>query len=299
MAAQIITIAIEKGGAGKTVTASNLAYLMGDEGKKVLCIDTDPQGNLTSALSGGNGITSGVYNGKALFDMFDGFRYTRTRDYIVETEYENVDMIPCSAQTPRINQRIPGIFEDAQTYFKPGDPKCLSNMGEFLYYFLNQVREDYDYIIIDCPAGIEQGFKNAIAAAKRAIVVTTPEVSAIRDADRIIGILNANEIPRIDLVVNRVRQDMVKRGEMMSVEDVVEILGVNHIGSVYDDENIVIASNRGTPIATKNCVAGRAYDHIAMRICGQDLAKEEKRSRLFGWLKKKDKDVHKIQSQRL
>lgn len=135
MAAQIITIAIEKGGAGKTVTASNLAYLMGDEGKKVLCIDTDPQGNLTSALSGGNGITSGVYNGRALFDMFDGFRYTKTKDYITETEYENVDMIPCSAQTPRINQRIPGIFEDAQTYFKPGDPKCLTNMGEFLYYF--------------------------------------------------------------------------------------------------------------------------------------------------------------------
>ena len=129
--------------------------------------------------------------------------------------------------------------------------------------------------------------------------MTTPEVSAIRDADRIIGILNANEIPRIDLVVNRVRQDMVKRGEMMSVDDVVEILGINHIGSVYDDENIVIASNRGTPIATKNCVAGRAYDQIAMRICGQDLAIEEKRSRLFGWLKKKDKDVHKIQSQRL
>ena len=94
MAAQIITIAIEKGGAGKTVTASNLAYLMGDEGKKVLCIDTDPQGNLTSALSGGNGITSGVYNGRALFDMFDGFRYTKTKDYITETEYENVDMIP-------------------------------------------------------------------------------------------------------------------------------------------------------------------------------------------------------------
>ena len=103
MAAQIITIAIEKGGAGKTVTASNLAYLMGDEGKKVLCIDSAPQGNLTSALSGGNGITSGVYNGRALFDMFDGFRYTKTKDYITETEYENVDMIPCSAQTPRIS----------------------------------------------------------------------------------------------------------------------------------------------------------------------------------------------------
>ena len=89
MSAKIITIAIEKGGTGKTVTASNLAYLMGDEGKKVLCIDTDPQGNLTSALSGGNGITSGVYNGRALFDMFDGFRYTKTKDYITETEYEH------------------------------------------------------------------------------------------------------------------------------------------------------------------------------------------------------------------
>ena len=171
MAAQIITIAIEKGGAGKTVTASNLAYLMGDEGKKVLCIDTDPQGNLTSALSGGNGITSGVYNGRALFDMFDGFRYTKTKDYITETEYENVDMIPCSAQTPRINQRIPGIFEDAQTYFRPGDPKCLTNMGEFLYYFLNQVREDYDYIIIDTqPTRDSLLLTNAINAADYVLI---------------------------------------------------------------------------------------------------------------------------------
>ena len=169
MAAQIITIAIEKGGAGKTVTASNLAYLMGDEGKKVLCIDTDPQGNLTSALSGGNGITSGVYNGRALFDMFDGFRYTKTKDYITETEYENVDMIPCSAQTPRINQRIPGIFEDAQTYFKPGDPKCLTNMGEFLYYFLNQVREDYDYIIIDT-----QPTRDSLLLTNACLLYTSP-----------------------------------------------------------------------------------------------------------------------------
>lgn len=83
MSAKIITIAIEKGGSGKTVTASNLAYLMGDEGKKVLCVDTDPQGNLTFALSGGNSITSGIYHGKALYDLFDGFRYTHTRDYIV------------------------------------------------------------------------------------------------------------------------------------------------------------------------------------------------------------------------
>ena len=191
MAAQIITIAIEKGGAGKTVTASNLAYLMGDEGKKVLCIDTDPQGNLTSALSGGNGITSGVYNGKALFDMFDGFRYTRTRDYIVETEYENVDMIPCSAQTPRINQRIPGIFEDAQTYFKPGDPKCLPNMGEFLYYFLNQVREDYDYIIIDTqPTRDSLLLTNAINAADYVLIPSLCEANSQESAFRTYALCN-------------------------------------------------------------------------------------------------------------
>ena len=191
MVAQIITIAIEKGGAGKTVTASNLAYLMGDEGKKVLCIDTDPQGNLTSALSGGNGITSGVYNGRALFDMFDGFRYTKTKDYITETEYENVDMIPCSAQTPRINQRIPGIFEDAQTYFKPGNPKCLTNMGEFLYYFLNQVREDYDYIIIDTqPTRDSLLLTNAINAADYVLIPSLCEANSQESAFRTYALCN-------------------------------------------------------------------------------------------------------------
>ena len=101
MPAKVITVAIEKGGTGKTVTASNLAYLMGEDGKKVLCIDTDPQGNLTSALSDGKGeITEGLYEGHALYDMFSGFRYTKTRDFIVPTEYgDNVDMIPGSAQT--------------------------------------------------------------------------------------------------------------------------------------------------------------------------------------------------------
>ena len=133
MGAKIITIAIEKGGSGKTVTASNLAYLMGDEGKKVLCVDTDPQGNLTFALSGGNSITSGIYHGKALYDLFDGFRYTHTRDYIVETEYENVDMIPASSQTPRINKRLQDLYEDAQQ-FEDEDPKKLSSMGDFLLY---------------------------------------------------------------------------------------------------------------------------------------------------------------------
>lgn len=149
MSAKIITIAIEKGGTGKTVTASNLAYLMGDEGKKVLCVDTDPQGNLTKALSGGLSITSDEFYGKALYNLFDGFLYhSKTRDFIMETQYENVDMIPCDAQTPRINKRIELLIGDAER-LKDGDPRKVSGMGDFLYYFLNQVRDEYDYILID------------------------------------------------------------------------------------------------------------------------------------------------------
>lgn len=170
MAATIITIAIEKGGSGKTVTASNLAYLMGDEGKRVLCVDTDPQGNLTFALSNGNTITNNIYRGKALYDMFDGFRFTKTSDYIVETEYENVDMIPASSQTPRINKRIPDLFEDVKE-LPDDDPRKLTNMADFLYYFLKQVQDVYDYIIIDTqPTRDSLILSNAIAAADYVLI---------------------------------------------------------------------------------------------------------------------------------
>ena len=108
-----------------------------------------------------------------------------------------------------------------------------------------ELKAEYDYIILDCPAGIEQGFKNAIAGADRALVVTTPEVSAVRDADRIIGLLEANEIKKTQLVVNRLRPDMIKRGDMMSADDVIDILAVELIGQVPDDENIVVATNNG------------------------------------------------------
>ena len=135
----------------------------------------------------------------------------------------------------------------------------------------NDLKEEFDYILLDCPAGIEQGFKNAIAGADRAIVVTTPEVSAVRDADRIIGLLEANEIGKTELVVNRLRADMVKRGDMMSSDDVVEILAVDLLGVVPDDENIVVSTNQGQPLVGNKSRAGQAYDNICHRIMGEDV----------------------------
>ena len=131
--------------------------------------------------------------------------------------------------------------------------------------------EEFDYIILDCPAGIEQGFKNAIAGAGRAIVVTTPEVSAIRDADRIIGLLQASEMPRIQLVINRLRMDMVRRGEMMSVEDVTEILAVELLGAIPDDEAVVISTNQGEPVCGKNSPSGLAFENICRRLTGEEV----------------------------
>ena len=137
---------------------------------------------------------------------------------------------------------------------------------------IDHLKNQFDYIILDCPAGIEQGFQNAIAGADRALVVTTPEVSAIRDADRIIGLLESQEFKKIDLVINRLRPDMVKRGDMMSASDVIDILSIPLIGIVPDDENVVIATNQGEPLVGNPTPAGKAYYNICERILGKEVA---------------------------
>ena len=137
---------------------------------------------------------------------------------------------------------------------------------------IEKLRKDFDYILIDCPAGIEQGFKNAIAAADEAIVVTTPEISAARDADRIIGLLEANEIRNPKLIVNRIKMDMVKAGNMLSVEDMLDILAIELIGVVPDDENIVISTNKGEPLVYKGeSLAAQAYKNIVERVEGKEI----------------------------
>ena len=135
-----------------------------------------------------------------------------------------------------------------------------------------RLKEEFDYIIIDCPAGIEQGFKNAIVAADEAIVVTTPEISATRDADRIIGLLEASNIRNPELIINRIRPDMVKRGEMMDVEDILDLLSIDLIGVVPEDENIITQTNKGEPaVANKKAASGKAYIEIARRILGENV----------------------------
>lgn len=193
MAAKIITVAIEKGGTGKTVTTSNLAYLMGLDGKRVLCIDTDPQGNLTSALSDGRGeIANGAYDGKALYDMFTGFRFTKTRDFITDTEYgDDVDMIPGSSQTPRINQRLPELFEDATFLSKSDSSKKINSIADFLFYFLKQVVDEYDYIIIDTqPTRDSLLLTNAISAADYVLIPTMCDANSQESAFRTFALCN-------------------------------------------------------------------------------------------------------------
>ena len=143
-----------------------------DEGKKVLCLDTDPQGNLTFALTGGNAITSKAFANRSLYDMIDGFRYnTQTRDFIVESEYENVDLIPANDQTPRLSKRLEDLYTDAQRDYDRGDPKYLASDTDVLDYFLRQVKDEYDYILIDTqPSRDSLLLSNAIAAADYVLI---------------------------------------------------------------------------------------------------------------------------------
>ena len=239
---EVIVITSGKGGVGKTTSTANIGTGLAKLGKSVVMIDTDiGLRNLDVVMGLENRI---VYN---LVDVVGG-NCRMKQALIKDKRYSNLFLLP-SAQTRD------------KTAVNP----------EQMVKLIDELRPEFDYILLDCPAGIEQGFKNAIAAADRALIVTTPEVSAIRDADRIIGLLEANDIHRINLIVNRLRMDMVKRGDMMSIEDVIDILAIDLIGAVPDDEHIVIATNQGEPLAGDSSLAGTAYMNICKRILGEDV----------------------------
>lgn len=239
---EVIVITSGKGGVGKTTTSANVGTGLAILGYRVALIDTDiGLRNLDVVMGLENRI---VYN---LVDVVEG--NCRIKQALIKDKrYPNLYLLP-SAQTRDKNS------------VNPGQMKKL----------VDDLREEFDYILLDCPAGIERGFQNAVVGADRALVVTTPEVSAIRDADRIIGLLEADGMDGIDLIVNRIRMDMVKRGDMMSLNDVIDILAVDIIGAVPDDEEIVISTNQGEPLAGSNSLAGQAYMNICRRIVGEQL----------------------------
>ena len=241
--AKVFVITSGKGGVGKTTTTANLGVGLATRGKRTLLIDADiGLRNLDVVMGLENRI---VYD---LIDVIEG-RCKMSKAFIKDKRCENLYLLPA-----------------AQTRDKDAvNPEQMKEL-------INNLKGEFDYIIIDCPAGIEQGFKNAIAAADQAFIVTTPEISAVRDADRIIGLLEANEIRNSKLIVNRIKNNMVKEGNMLDVPDITDILAIDVIGVIPDDENIVISTNRGEPLIYKgSSLAAQAYNNISQRVLGNEV----------------------------
>src|SRR5512147_1979878 len=243
MTSQVITVTSGKGGVGKTTAVANLANALAMDGKRVVCIDGDiGLRNLDVVMGLENRI---VYD---IVDVIEG-RCKLKQAMIRDKHYSDMYLIP-AAQTRDKNA------------VSPSD----------MIRICNDLRPDADFVIIDSPAGIERGFRNAIAAADRVLVVTNPEVSAVRDADRVVGILEAEEKGNPLLIINRLNPTLVKNNDMLSAEDVLDLLGIKLIGVVPEDETVIIGSNRGAPVVTDSkSRAGQAFRNIAKRIQGQDI----------------------------
>jgi len=243
MAGRVITITSGKGGVGKTTATANIGAALAEMGKNVVCLDADiGLRNLDVILGLENRI---VYD---LVDVVEG-RCRLRQAMIRDKQLSNLHLIP-AAQTRD------------KTAVSPSD----------MIRLCNELREISDYVVIDSPAGIERGFRNAIAGADEVIVITNPEVSAVRDADRIIGLIEAEEKGPARLILNRIKADMVERGDMLDANDVLELLAIDLLGIVPEDENILIGANRGVPVALNGkSKAGQAFKNIARRITGEDV----------------------------
>ena len=263
MAARVITVTSGKGGVGKTTITANLGVALALQGRRVVVIDADVGlRNLDVMLGLENRI---VYD---LVDVVEG--RCRLRQAMVR------------------DKRLPELFllPAAQTRDKSAvQPADMVRISE-------ELRGELDFILIDSPAGIEQGFRYAIAPATEVLIVTNPEVPAVRDADRVIGLIEAEEKGPARLIVNRLKPDLVRRGEMLSTSDVVELLAIDLIGVIPEDQAVLVAANRGQPLAfsRNSSMAGQAFHNIARRLLGQDvpfmvLREPGMIKRLFGFMR--------------
>ena len=242
MAGKNIVITSGKGGVGKTTATANIGTALAMAGSRVCLIDADiGLRNLDVVL--------GLEN-RIVYDIVDVVENNcrLEQSLIRDKRFDNLFLLP-AAQTRDKTAVTPFQMQELVT----------------------ELKKEMDYIIVDSPAGIEQGFKNSIAGADEAIIVTTPEVSAVRDADRIIGLLEAEGVEDPEVVINRIRMDMVKKGDMMDIDDMIEILAVNLLGVVPEDEYIVVSTNRGEPVVLQDGPrAGEAFKNIALRLQGEE-----------------------------
>lgn len=238
-----IVITSGKGGVGKTTTTANLGTALASIGKKVVVVDGDTGlRNLDVLMGLENRIVF------TLVDVIEG-NCKLKQALIKDKRFDNLFLLP-TAQT------------------RDKDDISSSQMLELI----NELKKDFDFVLIDCPAGIEQGFENAIIGADRALIVVNPEVTSVRDADRVIGKLDAKGINNHQLIVNRLNYVMAKKGDMLDINDIVEILAVKLIGVVPDDRGITVSTNRGEPIVLdSNSLSGKAFKNISRRLTGEDI----------------------------
>ena len=240
---RVIVITSGKGGVGKTTAVANIGISVARLGYRVVLIDADiGLRNLDLLLGLENRVlytAMEVLDGKCRLDQA----------LIRDKRWKNLALLPISKNRQRYNVDRQGITALV---------KSLQELG-------------YQYIVIDCPAGIDVGFINAITPADEAIVVTTPEITAIRDADRVTGLLEANNIFNVKLLLNRVRLEIIQRNDIISVDDVQEILGIPLLGAVPEDSNVIVATNRGEPLVLRKKItlSGIAFENAARRLIGR------------------------------
>jgi septum site-determining protein MinD len=241
---RIIVVTSGKGGVGKTTVTANLGSAIAKLGRTVALVDAD----------------FGLRNLDLLLGLENRVVYTAIEAIAGECRLEQA-LVKDKRQNGLV--LLPAAQNRNKEAVTPNQMRQL----------VSQLAKSYEYILVDCPAGIEMGFRNAIAAAQEALIVTTPEITAVRDADRVIGLLEAYGIKRIRLIVNRLKAEMIQDNEMMSVEDVLEILAIPLIGIIPDDKQVIIASNKGEPLVLneKSSIPATAFTNIARRLEGEKV----------------------------